>query len=237
MVDRVLRRRAARAEPVDLLAGAVAELARADPVQPDVPDPGHERQRRTRSTRRARPSRGRSRIRSRYQSSPPTIYFSTQIPSFADNQALETVLKQHNVVENATNPDSGPSFLESLIFGFGPTLLLVLLFVFLMRRAASAGGAGGLMSFGRSRARRVEAAGSAGHVRRRRRDRRGQGGADRDRRLPQEPRQVPARSAAGSRAACCCQGRPAPARRCSRARSRARRACRSSRCRRRSSSR
>jgi cell division protease FtsH len=92
-----------------------------------------------------------------YHNTPATIYFSTQIPSFADNQALETVLRQHNVVENATNPDGGPSFLASLIFGFGPTLLLVLLFVFLMRRAASAGGAGGLMSFGRSRARRVEA--------------------------------------------------------------------------------
>jgi cell division protease FtsH len=92
-----------------------------------------------------------------YQNNPPTSFFSTQIPSFAANQSLETVLKQHNVVQNATNPDSGPSFFESLIFGFGPTLLLVLLFVFLMRRAASAGGAGGLMSFGRSRARRVEA--------------------------------------------------------------------------------
>jgi cell division protease FtsH len=93
-----------------------------------------------------------------YQNNPPTRYFATQIPSFADNQSLFTILKAHNVVTNATNPDSGPSFLESLIFGFGPTLLLVLLFVFLMRRAAaSAGGAGGLMSFGRSRARRVEA--------------------------------------------------------------------------------
>ena len=48
--------------------------------------------------------------------------------------------------------------LESVLFGFGPTLLFVLLFVFIARRAAAAGGgAGGLMSFGRSRARRVEA--------------------------------------------------------------------------------
>jgi len=45
-----------------------------------------------------------------------------------------------------------------LIFGFGPTLVLILLFVLIARRAAGgAGGAGGLMSFGRSRARRVEA--------------------------------------------------------------------------------
>lgn len=87
----------------------------------------------------------------------PTTNFSTQIPSFANNAALEKLLEGHNVTINAQSPDTGPSFFTSLIFGFGPTILLVLLFVFLMRRAASAGGAGGLMSFGRSRARRVEA--------------------------------------------------------------------------------
>ena len=59
---------------------------------------------------------------------------------------------------SAQNPNAGPSFVAELLFGFGPTILLVLLFVFLMRRAAGgSGGAGGLMSFGRSRARRVEA--------------------------------------------------------------------------------
>jgi cell division protease FtsH len=83
--------------------------------------------------------------------------FSTQVPSFADHQQLSQLLQQHNVTIDAKKPDTGPSFLESLIFGFGPTILLVLLFVFIMRRAAAAGGgAGGLMSFGRSRARRVE---------------------------------------------------------------------------------
>jgi cell division protease FtsH len=48
--------------------------------------------------------------------------------------------------------------LESLLYGFGPTLLFLLLIFWFMRRAAASGGAGGLMSFGRSRARRVEAA-------------------------------------------------------------------------------
>ena len=47
--------------------------------------------------------------------------------------------------------------MESVIFGFGPTLLLFAIIFFVMRRAAGGGGAGGLMSFGRSRARRVEA--------------------------------------------------------------------------------
>ncbi len=88
----------------------------------------------------------------------PTTDISTQVPSFADNSQLSSLLQDHGVTIDANNPDTGPSFLESLIFGFGPTLLLVLLFVLLMRRAATAaGGAGGLMSFGRSRARRVEA--------------------------------------------------------------------------------
>ncbi len=91
-------------------------------------------------------------------SAPSTIYFSTQIPSFANNQQLFSELQKEHVTVNAKNPNQGASFFDELIFGFGPTILLVLLFVFLMRRAAGAGGAGGLMSFGRSRARRVEAA-------------------------------------------------------------------------------
>ena len=91
------------------------------------------------------------------QSATPSQYFSTQIPSFADNSQLSQLLQNEGVTIDAKSPNQGPSFLTSLIFGFGPTLLLILLFVFLMRRAAGAGGAGGLMSFGRSRARRVEA--------------------------------------------------------------------------------
>ena len=87
-----------------------------------------------------------------------TTNFSTQVPSFANNQDLESLLQKYGVTINAKPTNTGPSLLTSLIFGFGPTILLVALFVFLMRRAASAaGGAGGLMSFGRSRARRVEA--------------------------------------------------------------------------------
>jgi cell division protease FtsH len=88
----------------------------------------------------------------------PTTSFSTQIPSFANNAQLSSLLQSKSVTIDAQKPSSGPSFLESVIFGFGPTLLLVALFVMFARRAAAAGGgAGGLMSFGRSRARRVEA--------------------------------------------------------------------------------
>jgi cell division protease FtsH len=83
--------------------------------------------------------------------------FSTQVPAFANNTELSSLLQQAGVTIDAHPTNGGPSFLTSLIFGFGPTLLLVLLFVLLMRRAAGAGGAGGLMSFGRAKARRVEA--------------------------------------------------------------------------------
>ena len=71
--------------------------------------------------------------------------------------------------------------------------------------------------------------GRQGHLRRRRRDRRGQGGAERGRRLPPPPGQVPASWAAGSRTACFSPGHPVPGRRCSRVRSPARRTRRSSR--------
>ena len=87
----------------------------------------------------------------------PTTNFSTQVPSFANNQALTNLLESKNVTIDAQAPNTGPSVIESVLFGFGPTLLLILLFVVIARRAASGGGAGGLMSFGRSRARRVEA--------------------------------------------------------------------------------
>jgi cell division protease FtsH len=87
----------------------------------------------------------------------PTTLFSTQIPSFANGTNLQNLLQEHGVTINAHPLSSGPSFIESLVFGFGPTLLFVLIFIMIMRRAAGGGGAGGLMSFGRSRARRVDA--------------------------------------------------------------------------------
>jgi cell division protease FtsH len=86
-----------------------------------------------------------------------TTNFSTQVPAFANDTQLSSLLESQNVTIDAKAPDTGPSFLESLIFGFGPTLLLIGLFVFIGRRAAQSAGPGGLMSFGRSRARRVEA--------------------------------------------------------------------------------
>ena len=91
------------------------------------------------------------------QSATPTTLFSTQIPSFANGTQLQNLLEGKGVTINAHAISTGPSFLESLVAGVVPTLLFVGLLIWFMRRAAAAGGAGGLMSFGRSRARRVEA--------------------------------------------------------------------------------
>jgi len=81
--------------------------------------------------------------------------FSTRRPSFAANDNLWELLTEHNV-EVSAEPPPGPSLLERVLLGFGPTLLLVGLFVLLARRAGGAGGAGALGGFGRSRARRYE---------------------------------------------------------------------------------
>jgi cell division protease FtsH len=81
--------------------------------------------------------------------------FSTQRPAFATDD-LETLLNKHSVTILAENPNPPTPFWESLLLGFGPTLLLVFGFFYLMRRSAAvaAGGAGGLLGrFGQSGAR------------------------------------------------------------------------------------
>ena len=77
------------------------------------------------------------------------IRFKTQRPVFAD-PGLEALLDAKGVVIEAVD-ESGSSWFNLLI-GFGPTVLLVAAFVWISRRASSAGG--GLFSLGRSRAKR-----------------------------------------------------------------------------------
>jgi cell division protease FtsH len=86
-----------------------------------------------------------------------TTLFSTRVPTFWSNGALTAQLQAKGVEVNAKNPNPGTSLVGELLLGFGPTLLLVGLFVFFARRAqAGAGGLGGLGAFGRSQARRVD---------------------------------------------------------------------------------
>jgi cell division protease FtsH len=84
------------------------------------------------------------------------LLFRTVRPAFATSN-LEQLLSDNRVVINARPLDDGkPGWSESLLYGFGPTLLLVGVFVWLSRKAG-AGGAGGLFGLGRSRARRYSA--------------------------------------------------------------------------------
>jgi cell division protease FtsH len=78
--------------------------------------------------------------------------FSTEIPAFADTNQLSRLLQRHSVIINAEPLTNGGSVWQALLFGFGPTILLVALFIWLMRRSRS----GMLGSFGRSRAKRYE---------------------------------------------------------------------------------
>jgi cell division protease FtsH len=87
----------------------------------------------------------------------PTTLFATQVPSFWNDAQLSALLKEKNVTINAKSTSESRSLLAELLLGFGPTLLIVGLFVLFARRAAKAGGAmGALGNFGRSRARRVD---------------------------------------------------------------------------------
>ena len=48
-------------------------------------------------------------VRYSYQGNPATAYFSTQVPSFADNAQLSRTLISKGVRINAQSPDQGPS--------------------------------------------------------------------------------------------------------------------------------
>jgi cell division protease FtsH len=86
----------------------------------------------------------------------PATKFTTFRPAFApSNDNLLNELQQKGVIVTAKALDQGRSFIADLLLFFGPTLLLVALFVFIARRSAGAAGLGGL---GRSRAKRYDVA-------------------------------------------------------------------------------
>jgi cell division protease FtsH len=87
----------------------------------------------------------------------PTTLFATQVPTFWNGSQLSALLQERGVEINAKSTSTSQSLLAELLLGFGPTLLIVGLFILLARRAAAgAGGMGALGSFGRSRARRID---------------------------------------------------------------------------------
>jgi cell division protease FtsH len=87
----------------------------------------------------------------------PTTLFATQVPAFWNGSQLEALLTSKNVEINAQSTTATTSLLAEILLGFGPTLLIVGIFVLIARRAAAGGGGmGALGQFGRSRARRVD---------------------------------------------------------------------------------
>jgi cell division protease FtsH len=66
-----------------------------------------------------------------------SVRFVTEIPAFADTNQLSGLLQAHGVVVNAKSP-AGIALWKTLIFGFGPTLILLLLLFWIFRGGALA---------------------------------------------------------------------------------------------------
>src|SRR4029079_17338545 len=81
--------------------------------------------------------------------------FVTTLPSFVD-KGLEQFLVDNGVEISAEPIDEGGSPWATLLFGFGPALLLIAFYVWLYRRTAQGGGLGGALGIGKSRARRYD---------------------------------------------------------------------------------
>ena len=79
--------------------------------------------------------------------------FTTTLPAFVD-AGLETFLIERNVEIDAI-PIQG-SGLGSLLLSFGPAILFIAFYVWMIRRAGKQGGMGGLMGIGKSKARRYD---------------------------------------------------------------------------------
>jgi cell division protease FtsH len=87
----------------------------------------------------------------------PTTLFATYVPAFWNGSQLEALLNAKGVEITAQTTTATTPLLEEILLGFGPTLLIVGIFVVIARRMAkSGGGMGALGQFGRSRARRVD---------------------------------------------------------------------------------
>jgi cell division protease FtsH len=82
-----------------------------------------------------------------------SVRFVTEIPSFADTNQLSRLLQQHGVVVNAKSAQGVP-FWKTVLFGFGPTIILLLLLFWIFRRMSGSRTAGAL---GRAKARRYQA--------------------------------------------------------------------------------
>ena len=92
-----------------------------------------------------------------FEDSKPTTRFRTEIPAFANTDELSQLLQENDVTVNAEPLEKRAPWWQTLLIGFGPTILFVFLLFWLFRRAGNMQNV--LGSFGRSRARRYEASG------------------------------------------------------------------------------
>ena len=123
------------------------------PLQPRVPLPGRATATSRRSPRPARPSRGEFKKEVTYppddKDAEPAKNFDTEIPTFANTDELDALLRSNDVEISAEPINAGRGALMNIILGFGPVILLVALFVWLARRA----GGGQMSALGTSAAR------------------------------------------------------------------------------------
>ena len=82
-------------------------------------------------------------------------YFETERPTFASEDVVAQLIQSGAKVQAKPAHSSTPLW-ETLLVYFGPTLLIIGLFVLIARRAASGLSGGALSGLGRSRARRYE---------------------------------------------------------------------------------
>ncbi|MGH2920066.1 MAG: ATP-dependent zinc metalloprotease FtsH [Solirubrobacteraceae bacterium] len=99
---------------------------------------------------------GKFRKQTKFEDKGPKKEFETVRPAFAEQDGLAALLFRKNVQVNARPIDEGRSFLATLLISFGPTLLIVGLFIWFLRRSAAAAG-GGALALGRSKAKRYDA--------------------------------------------------------------------------------
>jgi len=97
---------------------------------------------------------GKFRVKTRFEDKGPEKAFETVRPTFADQDGIAKLLFQKNVEVNASI-DEGRGWLATLLISFGPTLLIVALFIWLIQRSTAA--AGGAVTLGRSKAKRYDA--------------------------------------------------------------------------------
>ena len=81
--------------------------------------------------------------------------FTTTLPAFVD-PGLESFLITHDVEISAVPIKSGSGPLATLLYGFGPAILIIAFYVWMFRRAQQGGLGGALMGIGKSKARRYD---------------------------------------------------------------------------------